>query len=307
MSIQINLQESVQVNVQRIMQARIDRCREHLRHDAPHQAIHQTRKQLKKIRALLRLVRYQIGDETYQAANHYFRDAARLISDARDVSASWETAEQLQALLTTARDRQAVGRLKRHLRAKKGAITRYQVHGGQLLQSVQDALADAEQFHRAWTISDDGFEAVEKGIRSIYKQCQKRQAVAYAQFDTEAFHQWRKSVKYLRYQVDTLSPLWPGTLQALESELNRLTDFLGNDHDLMVLGETIEHGKLMPPAPTRSVLATLEEQRTTQQEAALPLALKLFDQKPKQFVADLARWWQVEAEWRDGVTKLVGV
>ncbi len=301
MSTQINLPESVQVNVQRIMQTRIERCRAHLREDAPHEAIHQTRKQLKKIRALLRLVRYQIGEEAYQTANHYFRDAARLISDARDVSAGWETAEALQSLLTTARDRQAVGRLKRHLRAKKAAITRYQVHGDKLLESVTEALADAEQLHRAWTISDDGFEAVEKGIKRIYRQCQKRQAVAYSKDDPKAFHQWRKSVKYLRYQVDTLSPLWPGLLQALEGELNLLTDYLGDDHDLLVLQETIKEAMVMPPATQRSVFGTMEEQRARLQQEALPLAQKLFAQKPKEFVADLARWWQLEAERQGAV------
>ena len=305
MSTQTNLQESVQVNVQRIMQARIDQCRAHLHQDAPHEAIHQTRKELKKIRALLRLIRYQIGEEAYQTANHYFRDAARLISDARDVSAGWETAEELQSLLTTARDRQAVGRLKRHLRAKKAAITRYQVHGDKLLESVTEALADAEQLHRAWTISDDGFEAVEKGIKRIYWQCQKRQAVAYSQDDPKAFHQWRKSVKYLRYQVDTLSPLWPGLLQALEGELNLLTDYLGDDHDLLVLQETIKEAKVMPPATQRSVFSTIDERRAQLQQEALPLAKKLFAQKPKEFVADLARWWQVEAE-RQGAGVEVG-
>ena len=305
MSTQINLPESVQVNVQRIMQARIERCRARLREDAPHEAIHQTRKELKKIRALLRLVRYQIGEEAYQTANHYFRDAARLISDARDVSAGWETAEELQSLLTTARNRQAVGRLKRHLRAKKAAITRYQVHGDKLLESVTEALADAEQLHRAWTISDDGFEAVEKGIKRIYRQCQKRQAVAYSQDDPKAFHQWRKSVKYLRYQVDTLSPLWPGLLQALEGELNLLTDYLGDDHDLLVLQETIKEAKVMPPATQRSVFSTIDERRAQLQQEALPLAKKLFAQKPKEFVADLARWWQVEAE-RQGAGVVVG-
>ncbi len=209
MSTAINLQESVPVNVQRIMQARIDRCRRHLQEDRPHEAIHQSRKQLKKIRALLRLVRYQIGEDPYQAANRYFRDAARLISDARDVAAGWDTADSLQSSLSTARDRRAVGRLKRHLRARKSAITRYQVHRDELLKSVLDALADAERFHRSWVIGDGGFAALEKGIKRIYRQCQKRQAVAYAQDDPEAFHEWRKSVKYLRYQVDTLSPLWP--------------------------------------------------------------------------------------------------
>ena len=294
MSTQIHIQESIQANVQRIMQIRIDACRQSLQQDEPHTAVHQARKQMKKIRALLRLVRYPIGEENYREANTYFRDAARLISDARDVAASWETASQLESLLTTPGDRRAVGQLKRHLRAKKAAITRYQVHRGSLLSSVQDALEDAERFHRSWTITEDGFSAVAHGIKHVYRQCQKRREAAYKHPTPEAFHEWRKSVKYLRYQVDTLSLLWPGLLGALEKELHQLTDYLGDDHDLVVLQEMLEATERMPPATARSVFQVIEEQRASLQQSAKLLSQKLFYRKPKRFVADLAYWWEVE-------------
>ena len=175
MSTKIDIQQNIQANVQRIMQVRIDTCRQTLASDHPHRAIHQARKEMKKIRALLRLLRYQIGEENYREANRYFRDAARLISDTRDVTAGWETADELLSLLTSPRDRRAVVQLKRHLRAKKAAITRYQVHRGSLLVSVQDALAGAEQFHRSWTITEDGFAALRKGMKRTYRQCIKSQ------------------------------------------------------------------------------------------------------------------------------------
>lgn len=300
MSTKIDIQQNIQANVQRIMQTRIDACRQTLTSDHTHRAIHQARKEMKKIRALLRLVRYQIGDENYREANRYFRDAARLISDARDVAAGWETASYLQALLTSSRSRRAVGQLKRHLRAKKAAITRYQVHSGPLLVSVQEALADAEQFHRSWTITEDGFAALEKGMKRIYRQCSKRQRVAYEHNTPEGYHEWRKSVKYLRYQLDTLSPLWPGPLRALEGELNQLTDYLGDDHDLVVLREMIEGNELMRGETANSVFRVMEEQRETLQQAAKPLSEKLFYQKPKRFIEPLAYWWEVEEKRYSG-------
>lgn len=296
MSTTIAVQQTIQANVQRIMQARIDACRLTLSSDPPHLAIHQARKEMKMIRALLRLVRQQIGEENYREANHHFRDAARLISDARDVTASWETASSLQSLLPSPRDRRAMEHVKRHLRAKKAAITRYQVNRGRLLQSVQEVLADAERFHRSWIITEDGFVALEKGIKRIYRQCLKRQRVAYEHDRVEEYHQWRKSVKYLRYQLDTLHPLRPGLLGGLENELNQLTDYLGNDHDLAVLREMITQTALLRPETRRTVFRVLEEQRQGLQQAAKPLAKKLFYQKPKRFIAPLAYWWEVEAQ-----------
>ena len=296
MSTKINTQENIQANVQRIMQTRIDACREALQLENPHRAIHQSRKEIKKIRAVLRLVRPQIGEDSYQDANEYFRDAARLISDARDVTASGDTASQLQSFLTSSRDRRAVQQLKRHLWAKKSAITRYQVRRDQLLVTVREALSGAEQFHRSWTILEDGFEALAPGIKRVYKQCLKRMKVAYQQDTPHGYHQWRKSVKYLRYQVDTLSPLRPGLLDALESEMSQLTDYLGDDHDLFVLRKMIEQNELMADGTVRSVFRTMEERRNTLQESAKSLSQKLFYQKPKRFVEPFAFWWEVESQ-----------
>ena len=294
MSTKINVQQNIQANIQRIMQTRVDACRQALQLDNPHKAIHQSRKEMKKIRAVLRLIRPQLEEEEYQAANTYFRDAARIISDARDVTASAETVGKLQSSLTSARDRRALAQLKRHFWAKKAAITRYQVRRDQLLLSVQDALEDAERLYRSWTITEDGFAALAPGIKRIYRQCLKRRQVAYDENTPHGYHQWRKSVKYLRYQVDTLSPLWPGPLGALETELNKLTDYLGDDHDLFVLRQMIEQGEVMRPETTRSVIKTMEERRGVLQQSARGLSQKLFYQKPKQFVKPLAYWWEVE-------------
>ena len=294
MSTKIDTQQNIQANVQRIMQTRIDSCRQALRLEDAHRAIHQSRKEMKKIRAVLRLVRPQIGEEAYQEANVYFRDAARLISDARDVTASGETATELQSLLTSSRDRRAVEHLRQHLWAKKAAITRYQVRRDQLLVTVSDALAEAEHFSRSWTITEDGFEALAPGIRRIYRQCRKRMKQAYEHDTPHGYHQWRKSVKYLRYQVDTLSPLWPGGLGALESELNHLTDYLGDDHDLFVLREMIEQDELIRPEVARSVFRVMEARRHALQQSAKVLSQKLFYPKAKRFVEPLGHYWEVE-------------
>ena len=52
-------------------------------------------------------------------------------------------------------------------------------------------------------------------------------------------HRWRKELKTLWYQLRLTRPLTTGVAPLL-AELNRLETELGDDHDLVVLGATLE-------------------------------------------------------------------
>jgi CHAD domain-containing protein len=53
----------------------------------------------------------------------------------------------------------------------------------------------------------------------------------------ENFHEWRKRVKYYRYQLKLLRDFWKPVMEALRREAVKLSDDLGDDHDLAVLVE----------------------------------------------------------------------
>jgi hypothetical protein len=48
----------------------------------------------------------------------------------------------------------------------------------------------------------------------------------------EAYHEWRKEAKHLRYHLRLLRPAWSGHLNAADDQLHKLTDVLGEHHDL---------------------------------------------------------------------------
>jgi hypothetical protein len=50
------------------------------------EAVHITRKSTKRIRAMLRLVRFEVGEQVYQFENEWMRDTARLLSEVRTSS-----------------------------------------------------------------------------------------------------------------------------------------------------------------------------------------------------------------------------
>ena len=66
--------------LRRIARGRIDHALDELRgktDSTPEEAVHEARKDMKKLRALLRLARGELGEETFARENACFRDAAR--------------------------------------------------------------------------------------------------------------------------------------------------------------------------------------------------------------------------------------
>ena len=98
-SYQLHDHEKPGEGIRRVARGRIDSAVEHLRNDAGAdvaEAVHDTRKDMKKLRSLLRLVRDELGPERYRAENGRYRDAARLLSGARDAEVKLATLAALR-------------------------------------------------------------------------------------------------------------------------------------------------------------------------------------------------------------------
>ena len=62
---------------------------------------------------------------------------------------------------------------------------------------------------------------------------------AYDKPEATAFHEWRKHVKDLGYQMQILRNLWPAVFKRVRGELDTLGDLLGKEHDLTVMRDVI--------------------------------------------------------------------
>src|SRR4051794_24504634 len=85
--------------VRRIITGRLDDALEQLGERLDEDvagAIHEARKDLKKARAVLRLVRHRIDDDAYLRENTRLRDAARALAGSRDAEAKVGTMEALE-------------------------------------------------------------------------------------------------------------------------------------------------------------------------------------------------------------------
>lgn len=283
---------NVTEQIQEILSDRVNSCRLALQHADPHVGIHDARKQLKKIRAIIRLIRDDIPEKEYNRANTYFRDIGRMLSDARDTSALLEVTMALQASMESASLKASLEQVVHHLTAKKSAVTRYQFNQDHLLERAQEAFAPAENYIQHLKTTHQGFEALSASIERVYRRGKLVMEESVSHPKPENYHQWRKRVKYLRYQVDALSPIWPAMMNTLEDELHELTNALGADHDLYLLHQTILTGNLNEQNDWMPLFHLFATQRKRYETKAMNLGHKLYFWEPSQF----SRWLQ--ASWK---------
>ena len=139
----------------------------------------------------------------------------------------------------------------------------------------------------------DDFDAIASGLRRVYRRGLRGYHRAREDRTTEDLHEWRKRVKYLRYQMEALTPLQPVLIGGLATELDRLGELLGDDHDLAVLSELVRSNPLeFDDARQRWLLAALAyERRVALQREAFMIGEALYSERPRQFTHRIGAMW----------------
>jgi CHAD domain-containing protein len=285
------------VGVRRIVDEEIDQAVAELRGetDGTRDAeVHAARKRCKRLRALLRLVRDVLGDETYRRENTAIRDAARVLSPVRDAQVLVNTLDAAVDAVDGRLDAHAVAQTRRALKAAHGRLRQQMLYRGTGAEQAIGALVAVQQHSRDWPLGELGFDGLEPGLRRVYRRGRRAMARAYEDPTPELFHDWRKRVKYLWHHLELLEPAWPGMLAALAGETHDLSDLLGDEHDLTVLCEHVrERPDLVADQDVARVLTTtLDERRRDLRAAARPLGAKIYAEPPEQFTARIARYWR---------------
>src|SRR6266704_228831 len=104
------------------------------------------------------------------------------------------------------------------------------------LSQVADTLQEVEKRVKAWPLETDGFEAIRPGLKTTFRQAKQRLAFARKHRAPEDFHEWRKRLKDHWYHVRLLENLWTDVMEGYEKSLKDVETWLGDDHNLVVLG-----------------------------------------------------------------------
>jgi len=267
--------------------------------DEVSEIVHEARKNFKKIRAIIKLLRYTLGRKLYKHDNYFFRDLGRELSDARDADVNLETLQKLEEKYPDRFDDEFLTAAKDYLQERRYHIKLYGIKTKGTLKNVAEKLLHYKNELHDWPFLEHDFTTIEPGLLKIYKSGRKEFHKAYEKQKPKHFHEWRKEVKYLRYQLDLLAILWPGMLKQWEDEAHDLTDLLGDEHDVQVLHEVLldaasENDDINPedtewPDIKDEVADYLRQQ-------ARPLGMRVYAEKPEEFIGRMEHYWNATFE-----------
>ncbi|AGY60135.1 CHAD domain-containing protein [Gloeobacter kilaueensis] len=283
--------QQVRSEIRRIVLEQVDEALTHLADEFdrdPDAAVHAARKQFKRLRALLRLIRCELGSACYRQEDRLLQEAGRTLSQARDAHVLVKTLTKLARELDLSDDG-LIASLQARLEERSAAVPLDR----EVIAGVVVSLVGLQQRLEDWPLRHEGWPLIEAGALWVYRQGRRAFACAYDQPSAEHFHTWRKRVKDLWHQLELLTPLWPPVLKPLADEAHRLADYLGDEHDLSVLLETLQ--TFTPEITTGKgalLLETIEKQRQTLQQLARPLGLKLYAETPRAYRRRLHGYWQ---------------
>jgi CHAD domain-containing protein len=294
-----NDDEAVPDAIRRIALGRIDHALEQLRGKAdstPEEAVHEARKDMKKLRGLIRLVRGELGEKAYRRENAAFRDIGRLLSGVRDADVMVATLDKLAELYPKELPPDASGGLRQALEARKPDDDRTAA-ARQAVEQLEQAWDRVDY----WPLEEDSFDALGDGLRQVYARGRKAFRAAKDNSSPERLHEWRKRSKDLWYHHQLLESAWPEALGPLADQAHELSDRLGDDHDLAVLGEwakghAAEAGGLYA---VQTLTDLIERRRGELQAEAFELGERLYTERPGAFKRRFRGYWR---GWRGAPT-----
>jgi CHAD domain-containing protein len=255
--------------------------------DGGSEAIHEARKSLKRLRALLHIGRPLLGDQTYRHENLILRDAGRELSDTRDAQVLLETLDALRERFAAELPNGAWSRLRESLAS---AADDAAAAGPDAAAGVLGPLSDTRVRIATWELPRKGGpDSLAKGFERVYRRGRRALRKAESEQSAENLHELRKRAKDLWHGAQLLRSVCPKRMKKLASKSHHVSDLLGDDHDLSVLREYGQaHPELLEPSERELLVKLIGARQEELRREALKRAERLYRRKPKKALHRLA-------------------
>jgi CHAD domain-containing protein len=234
MAFRLKADEPVRRGLRRLAAKQLKDARDQLRgaRRPSAQAIHEARKSLKKARAIVQVIDADAGRHL-GGSRKALRAVNRTLSRLRDADAMLGIFERLKARTPQLIGEQTFTRVRRRLAAgKRAALEKAErrddwKHMDRQLRALRKSAG-------CWRQAHSGFRALERGMREAHRRGRKALARARQRQHAEDFHEWRKAIKTLWYQLRLLG----GRSRRIGRDaaaLHRAEALLGDEHNVVVL------------------------------------------------------------------------
>jgi CHAD domain-containing protein len=292
MPYRFKIDEPLQKGFRRIMAEQVDRAAKARAGETDAAlAVHETRKCIKRMRALVRAFRVTLGDDTFKSLNARLRDIAALLAEVRDTRVMLDTVNRLQ-------EASSVEHAERLEPVKAALVRRLAVPEADekgsdaaraipLLQKVSRSVARLK-------LGEADIDDVARGVESSYRDGRKAFKQAFETQTNENFHEWRKTVQRHWRQMNLVSEGWPDYFGARVALARDLAQTLGDDHDLAMLARFVGSAELpfVKPADAKRLLALFAERQADLRARAQLLGTRLYAEGASGLGRRIAVYWR---------------
>lgn len=294
MSFRFRSGESPADAIQRLVVERTRSARSRLKRAPDGDAVHEARRDLKRLKALLEWVRPAVRGRDLRRWLRAVDRCSHPLSDVRDAqvrlrSLSWVTTGPRDQVLPAG----SWNRLARRLRQELSRHVRL-AGRGRRIRRLRERLSGWLREFQARGPSAWDWQMAQAGLRASYRRARRGLARAQACSDSATRHRWRRHIQILSDQLAPLGPAAFPAMAAWASGLEALRACLGLDHDLWLLREFLRGpGRDTLPSGERDrLLRVLRVRRRKLAADALRLGRRLFLLRSSRFLPAFQRLGQ---------------
>jgi CHAD domain-containing protein len=239
MGFRLKLREPLPDGLKRVFREQIDSALRLCQHPARQRGVtvHEVRKHLKKLRAAMRLAVGEVGKNQHAREDRCVREIGRLVSDLRDAQVRLQTLIQLREETAKGSGENYFARIEELLSLEResfsAAFDGWQKLAIPKLERVRERLSK-------WPLDGIIWKQICGAVENIYERGQRGLAKTIKKPVPENFHEWRKRVKDLWYQLRILQPLNRVVLEKIAADAEVLGELMGREHDLDFLLARLE-------------------------------------------------------------------
>ncbi len=258
-------------------------------HRVTAESVHEARKRVKKVRAILRMIESDAG-QGLDGSRKGLRRVAHQLSRVRDADSMVEIVDKLQQKQPRPFDEQSLRLLRRWIADRRKRIRQKAIHDKAWASAAKE-LRSIRRGAKRWRPSHQSFGVLSHGIADTLRRGRKALQRATKRRRADDFHNWRKEMKALRYQLRLLEP----ASQAIRRDIRALHDAeasLGDDHNIVVLcGALATDGSTVTAPLIRRLRTAADRYHADARKRALAVARRIYSRKPRRYVRELKRAW----------------
>jgi hypothetical protein len=261
--------------------------------------VHETRKSMKRLRALLHLIKPAMRKADFRRDEARIKQIARSLSGVRDIQAMLETLVKLEASEPASAESPVMAALREHLGENRDAAEKALTSAS--LAKTRKLLKEARKSFDELTLQKDDFDVLALTIRTDYRKARRSFERAYELGEDEVFHDWRKYVQRHWRQLLLIAPGWPRAIRPHIALARDLSEVLGDDHDLYVLIAYVDaQGSAFGSDEEVEWFIGLCRKRQADLRAlARHMGTRLLAEKPSSLAARLRAYWITAPQLED--------